>query len=384
MIGAAFVSPADATGKATSIYNARRRRWLTDPNAAESDTLTVGLRPPSEAQVAVDPDAARAWVREWQSYDGPGDVDWVTRRWPSFGTHEIPTRIAYPGATAIAAAAGKAAQWRRLVDRRAALIALTPEPAEALTTVVAATATVWDALDANDFGRLRAALRWLLDNPASALLIRQLPVPGVDTKWVTRHRGLLESLIAGMRGDGALGVRTLPRLVDIAILDRALLPGAPRVFATSTDELATLPVQPRAVLILENKEGVHALPDLRGVIAIHGGGYAVHELADLMWLRGAEVWYWGDLDTHGFAILDRLRHQLPDVRSLLMDNDTLNRWRDLAVPEPSMATGDFTCLSPSERAVLDALRSQNLRLEQERIPWPHVLDRIRTAVMSRT
>src|ERR1022692_4377837 len=33
--------------------------------------------------------------------------------------------------------------------------------------------------------------------------------------------------------------------------------------------------------------------------------------------------YWGDIDTYGFHILDRLRVLFPDVQSLLMDRDTL-------------------------------------------------------------
>ncbi|MFD4368660.1 Wadjet anti-phage system protein JetD domain-containing protein [Rhodococcus sp. NPDC058521] len=383
MTGRDFLLPAEAATKAATTFTARRRRWLADPDAAESDTLAIGLRAPSEAQVAHDPDAARDWVRAWESYDGPGDVDWVRRRWPSFGTHDIPTRVVYPGATAIAAAARKTSQWRRLIDRRAALIALVPEPAEPLSSAVATTATAWDALDDNDFGRMITALRWLLANPASGLLIRQLPVPGVDTKWVTRHRGLVESLLAAMRGDGALGVRTLPRLVDVAILDRALLPGAPRVFAASTEELAALPVYPSTVLILENKEGVHALPDLPGAVAVHGSGYVVHELATLPWLARADIVYWGDLDTHGFAILDRLRQHLPAVRSMLMDCDTFSRWRYLSVPEPSAAAGALAHLTPDEASALEIVRTENLRLEQERIPWNHVLEQISAALTHR-
>ncbi len=400
MTRSAPVPPSAVAVKALTAYNSRRRRWLTDPIAAESDSLPVGLNPPSESQVADDPDAIRAWVRAWREHEGAGDVEWVTRRWPSFGTQDVPIRVLLPGANVIAAAAGRAKQWHRLLTRRAQLVALgdsgpdepspnldggaqppvdTDETARThdgpppLDAAVAATATAWDGLDDTDFDRLLAALRWLRDHPASGLLIRQLPVPGVDTKWVARHRGLLESLLTGIRGDGDLGVRTLPRLLDVAILDRTLLPGTPRVFATSVEELAAMPLRPRVVLLLENKEGVHALPDLPGVVAVHGGGYAVHELAAVPWLAGADVRYWGDLDTHGFAILDRLRTHLPGVRSLLMDTATLEVWRELAVPEPSPTTADPTHLTADESDTLAALRAGNLRLEQERIPWPYAL-----------
>lgn len=55
------------------------------------------------------------------------------------------------------------------------------------------------------------------------------------------------------------------------------------------------------------------------------------------WLSGAEIVYWGDIDTHGFAILDRLRAWLPATRSVLMDRDTLlthrERWGTEDRPE---------------------------------------------------
>ncbi|NOR71388.1 MAG: hypothetical protein GQ532_17115, partial [Methylomarinum sp.] len=43
--------------------------------------------------------------------------------------------------------------------------------------------------------------------------------------------------------------------------------------------------------------------------------------------------YWGDLDTHGFAILSRLRHYYPQVKSILMDEKTLEQFAHLSVYE---------------------------------------------------
>ena len=58
-------------------------------------------------------------------------------------------------------------------------------------------------------------------------------------------------------------------------------------------------------------------------MVIFGGGYAVPVLQPLGWLASLDLVYWGDIDTHGFAILDRLRHRLPRARSILMDRATL-------------------------------------------------------------
>jgi len=134
------------------------------------------------------------------------------------------------------------------------------------------------------------------------------------------------------------------------------------------------------VLILETKEGLYALPAMAGVVAVHGSGYAAHELASVPWIAGADCLYWGDLDTHGFAILDRLRSHLPEVRSLLMDRGTASDWGELAVPEPRQSSAEqLPRLTADEQRALDFVRDRHLRLEQERIPWPAVLAALRRA-----
>ena len=64
-------------------------------------------------------------------------------------------------------------------------------------------------------------------------------------------------------------------------------------------------------------------PPLADAIVFFGAGFDVLRLGRVPWLRERDVVYWGDIDTHGFVILDRLRGQLPNVRSTLMDLDTL-------------------------------------------------------------
>ena len=57
------VLPPAAAAKTLTTYSSRRRRWLADPSLAEQDSLTVALHPPSEHQIAEDPDTVVAWVR---------------------------------------------------------------------------------------------------------------------------------------------------------------------------------------------------------------------------------------------------------------------------------------------------------------------------------
>ena len=81
--------------------------------------------------------------------------------------------------------------------------------------------------------------------------------------------------------------------------------------------LRRLPIQPERVFVFENLATVLAMPDVPGAIAVHGGGHRVDLVARLPWAQ--RVTYWGDLDSHGFAILNRLRARGVDATSALMD-----------------------------------------------------------------
>ncbi len=91
--------------------------------------------------------------------------------------------------------------------------------------------------------------------------------------------------------------------------------------------------------------------------------------------------YWGDLDSHGFAILNRARAAGLDMESLLMDAATLDMHRDLWVREPQPFVGELARLSADESAAFAMLAAEGYpRLEQERIPWAYALDALRVAL----
>ncbi|MGB5734210.1 MAG: DUF2220 domain-containing protein, partial [Thiohalocapsa sp.] len=108
--------------------------------------------------------------------------------------------------------------------------------------------------------------------------------------------------------------------------------------------------------------------------------YAVEAFAEIPWLRTRPCHFWGDLDTHGFAILNRLRHHLPDVRSLLMDQQTLFAHEPLWQQEDKPALGLLDRLNDAEQGVYQGLQNDRwgdrVRLEQERIGWDYAWKRV--------
>lgn len=94
------------------------------------------------------------------------------------------------------------------------------------------------------------------------------------------------------------------------------------------------------------------------------------------WLPSCPVHYWGDIDTHGFWILDQLRTVVPHAESLLMNRDTLMKHQPFWGTEQSPFRRDLCRLTPAENELFDDLRDNriapNLRLEQQRIRFGEV------------
>jgi hypothetical protein len=133
-------------------------------------------------------------------------------------------------------------------------------------------------------------------------------------------------------------------------------------------------------VIIENETTYLTVPVPDGGIVVWGKGFEVDRVGSLPWLQHAAVHYWGDLDTHGFAILDKLRAWLPLTRSFLMDRQTLLVHRHRWVREGSPTSARLSRLDRNESDLYDDLVADRLgesvRLEQERVDWNWAYDRL--------
>ncbi|MHA6524042.1 Wadjet anti-phage system protein JetD domain-containing protein [Tessaracoccus sp. G1721] len=350
--------------------------WLADP---DQPAPSWPLHPPASREIAADPDGVAREVGRWVAAEAEAgvEVQWVERRSGAFGTQRLPARVTVEPA-AMALLAGEGHTWARAVQAAGMLRRAWPDLD--LGAPVRSAATRLGKLGEEDVTRLLAVLGWLEAHPDSGLWERELPVTGVDSKWLERHRGLVDALHAGIVG-GAAGLRRHGPVFHVRYLDPTLAEG-PREFAVGISAVAALPVAAGRVLLVENLTSLLALPELRGTVAVHGMGFAAPSLAQVPWIRGAEeVWYWGDVDTYGLLILGQVRAALPTVRSILMDPATLQEHRQWAGPEPSPFRGEIGFLTADEHRTLSALREGDLRLEQERIPRAHAHAALRASAL---
>lgn len=363
--------------RAASLYRRQCRAWAV--GLLPEPRLEVPLHPPTEREVIADVEAAIGWVRAWRSIEEgrPVTVRWGSRRWSTVGGQDVPERVIVEGASAIAEVAGEAAAYARLRERCVTLLSDLVSLAAEKTAVESAVqhqAHAVARLSSADFDTARAVIVWLSANPVSGRRVRELPIRGIDTKWLEGHLNMVQDLVGAVTGRGGLGLRTRASLVRVRVLDPDAAIGGLLELAAPVEQLAGLEPPVATVLITENLETLLALHARPGVLAIHGSGYAVDRLSDLPWLRERRVLYWGDLDSHGLAILHQARSAGIDAQSIMMDVETLEAHRDLWVPEPQPVRSAPLMLTAGERDTYQALAANNFpRLEQERIPWERAL-----------
>lgn len=353
------------------------------------EPVRVRLTGPSARDLLERTTEALAWiegVRSWAAGGRGGPrcriEDRVVRS-RSLGHNEVPAYVVLDTIETLAA----------LVDRRGdiakldGVLALTSERrSDVLPWVVAHPMSVLDVAD--DWGRLLDVVEWVDRHDTTRFYLRHLDLPGVDTKFVERHRKLLGQLLqavlpaervdpAASRFDARFGFKSVPiyvRFRALAPVDE--LPASLSELSVRAAELARLELSVRTVFVVENQATYLAFPDVPDSIVVFGEGFKASTLDAVSWLAHRELVYWGDVDTHGFRILDQLRSRVPGVRSLLMDEVTLNAHLDHVGSEESPTAVPLEHLTPEEarlyRDLVENRFGRSIRLEQERIRFSAV------------
>ncbi|MCZ7420700.1 MULTISPECIES: Wadjet anti-phage system protein JetD domain-containing protein [unclassified Micromonospora] len=373
-------TPADLVAKL-------RRRWnsgelLTAYARQRWEPIVVPLRAPTAVELGENFGAAQDWLAAWQAVDPTlVRLEWKRVGGRLVGSNEVPHRAVIDSADRM----WSLLRVKRQVETFLRLVEATRSSVPGLVEwMIAEPMKVLD--HEPSWPRLVDVVRWIDRHPSSERYVRQIDVPGVDTKFIEQHRGVLAQLLdrqlAPERVDPAqppgrfaerYRFRTKPAYVRLRALTRPA-PAALGPFSELTvrvDELAACPPDVARVLVVENETTYLALPPVPDTIAVFGGGYAVRALAPLAWLHDRKLTYWGDIDTHGFAILDRLRQVFPHTASTLMDADTLLRHRAHWGREATPVAVELARLTPDESQVYRDLVADRyapaLRLEQERI-----------------
>ena len=173
-----------------------RKKWdsgsLLARFAAGQDWAPLGIpiRGPSAREIGEQLAEVRQWAAEWAAAAaaGPLRVEYKQVGGRHFGANSIPARAwldSYDDAWALLRVGAEVRRLAGLIEaaRGTRLVPwLTSHPMRALRI-------------AADWDRLLATVRWIEQRQTSGMYLRQVDAPGVDTKFIERHKGVLTELL---------------------------------------------------------------------------------------------------------------------------------------------------------------------------------------------
>jgi hypothetical protein len=380
-----WTRPADLRLQVQKLWN---KGWLLTEltrelmGEATSFPLRLPLKGPSATEMSSRFDEVRAWIAEFRN-PSHYRIELRTFAHRLLGANSVPHAAWIDSLNDALKLIGKRQEAERFLtmfaqtraNQPALLLWLSKKPLRALEFY-----QQWDAL--------LKIVAWIQSHPCSDIYLRQVDIPGVHSKFIEFHRAVLAELldialppeVINVRHTGIsqfaarYGFCDKPLRIRFRMLDSELSllsGGGMQDITLDADSFARLDPQLKKVFITENETNFLAFPPLKSSLVIFGAGYGWETLGKAAWLNNCTIHYWGDIDTHGFAILNQLRSQFAHVESFLMDKQTLLAHQTLWGQEDKQSLYDLPRLTAAEQELFDALRDNrirnDLRLEQEMI-----------------
>ena len=386
-----WTTPEDIRSQVQRLWN---RGLLLTALVGESEMfpLRLTLKGPSSNELSERFADVRGWIAQLNDGSGLYRIVWRQVNHRILGTNELPAEIWIDQPQAVLkmikqeqSAAIYTSIFKQTQERLPELLPwLLKRPLRALEI-------------SQHWPQLMSIVEWLKNNHKPNIYTRQLSLPGVHTKLIEAHRATLAELLdlalppeaidtafSGTSGfNRRYGFRDKPARVRFRLLDKQLKlldEDSDQDITLTATAFARMKLDVTRVFITENEINFLAFPEVEGALIIFGAGYGFDNLAAAAWLQTKEIHYWGDVDTHGFAILHQLRGKFRHVHSLLMDRQTLLDHRDFWVTEEQQETAGLANLDGQERLLYDDLRQDRLgrhvRLEQERISYSYLQEKL--------
>ncbi|NTW82610.1 MAG: hypothetical protein HGB36_04495 [Chlorobiaceae bacterium] len=383
-----WTTPSDLKAQIQKLWN---RGSLLAPivEGVSPFPLRLTLKGPDSLHLSDRFAEVRDWIARLTAAAGPYRIVWRTVNHRVLGSNNVPSEIWIDTPDDALGLIGK----RRTATEFSGMVELTREQEPALLRWLAKRplralelAEVWPLI--------LHLVAWLRDHPRPGIYLRQINLPGIHSKFIESHRSVLSELfdlalpeeaIETSAGTGNFclryGFRDKPLRVRFRVLDPAIsiLPfGVDQDITLTQDDFARLDLPVERVFITENEINFLAFPPVTGALVIFGAGYGFSNLATIDWLQSRKLYYWGDIDTHGFAILNQFRELFPHTASFLMDVRTLLEHRQFWEMEPHPVTASLKKLTSDEHELYEQLCrnhwGEHIRLEQEKIGFGALLE----------
>lgn len=295
------------------------------------------------------------------------------------GSHSLPQSITFETAEDYIAFTGKKKEWNYFLKSVELIQNQIPQLREWMVY------NPQEIIDAGDkWPDLLKVCNCFLSKPKPDVYIRQLPVD-LHTKFIEQNESVIISLLDflipdAIRDDSDKSISRRYYLkydqptIRLKILDKNLhIAGLSDLRIPLTD-FENLHISCNNIILTENKMNFLALPGLPSTVAIwSGGGFMIGHLKNTNWLKNKNIFYWGDLDAHGFLMLHQMRTYFPQTTSVMMDWQTFELFKEEGlVSGKKINTENLDTLTTVEGKMFRFLKANNLRLEQEKIRQEYV------------
>ncbi|RUM94017.1 MAG: hypothetical protein DSZ28_05380, partial [Thiothrix sp.] len=354
-----MITPGEIKKKAISRWNQGKvlRSWL---GAELIFPLVLPAGKPTASQLLKDFAQVRSWKSMLESHAlchvGHGyRIEYTEINHRQFGRQRLPKFVIFDSVDDLAKFIGKHGDIKRFAN----ILKLIRQQQPGLCRWVERY-PLKTLAQASNWPRLLIILDYFKTHPCYGRYLRELDIPDVDTKFIEQHKGLIKELLDIVLPTDAIdrtviglsrfgferryGLKYDEPLIRFRFLDAELAKhyGGLDDLSLPLSQFHKLNPNCTHVFITENKINGLSFPAQPQSMVIFGLGYGISMLKQASWFAQKELFYWGDIDTHGFAILSQLRGYFPHTQSLLMDQETLQRFRPLWVsegPDQRVTTG---------------------------------------------
>ena len=230
-------------------------------------------------------------------------------------------------------------------------------------------------------------VKYFLLNTKSNLYSRALPIE-VSSKFIENNKKILDEILQfiNTKEDNAFNfiwssfeekysLKTKPSFIRFRYLDDEIKSdylwfNIDDIYL-KVEDFEKININCKKVFIIENEINYLTFPNIGNGIVIWWKWFNISLLKNTKWLGNKEIFYFWDLDSHGFKILSICRKYFPQTKSIFMNKQTFDNFSDFNIKwkilwkEESENLKNY--LNNEEFELFLYLNKNNLRLEQENI-----------------
>lgn len=238
----------------------------------------------------------------------------------------------------------------------------------------------------DDWNNIVNVINYLENNKVQGLYIREINVP-VHTKFLEEKQVLLFHILKFLKPEmGSINAKNFteflslskfPELRKMRWLDQNLADkysGSIISVGFHLEEWKKVNWEVDEIWLVENLTNLQLIPKRKNALAIFAKGFALHDLKDSIILHNGKIFYWGDLDEHGYILLSQIREIYPHVISVFMEDKTVLAHQKEMFTHPFLNKSSPSMLTEEEQLGFEILKRENGRIEQERINQEYIIN----------